>query len=206
MSDSQDLPIAFSGEVMLLKWAESSGQGRTVTFRIPDDEPEHAFRRMATATGKQAGQRFMAVLVMLNDDETPNEQTVQKPYGKNAHALYRSGWMYNRNVLKACGTPDRLAEWVSRQPCCLCKAAGPSSVLGDRNGYLKLPVCNLHRHTDISAIASKNPKFLQNWVSSVICKRAGVDSLGEILPSYFMKICEDMGIRETVPATYLEPD
>jgi hypothetical protein len=64
---------AWQGEVMLLQWAESSTRGRTITLLLPEDDETHPFRDYGIKSGKRSGQRFMAVFVGLNDDETPTE-------------------------------------------------------------------------------------------------------------------------------------
>lgn len=70
--------IAFEGEVMLLQWAESSTRGRTVTFLLNEDDESHPFREFSIKSGKRAGQRFMAVLVEIDDQEQPVRQE-QRP-------------------------------------------------------------------------------------------------------------------------------
>jgi len=68
--------IAFQGEVMLLGWADTSTRGKTVTFQLPEDgDMEHPFRHFTLKAAKRAGQRFMAVLVQVDDDERPVEKT-----------------------------------------------------------------------------------------------------------------------------------
>jgi hypothetical protein len=69
-----DRLIAFEGEVMLLQWAESSTRGRTVTFLLDNEGEAHPFRDFTIKSGKRAGQRFMCVLVQIDDDEQPVEQ------------------------------------------------------------------------------------------------------------------------------------
>lgn len=54
---------------MLLQWAESSTRGRTVTFLLNEDEETHPFREFSIKSGKRAGQRFMAVLVQIDDND-----------------------------------------------------------------------------------------------------------------------------------------
>lgn len=66
--------IAFEGEVMLLQWAESSTRGRTVTFLLNEDNETHPFRDFSIKSGKRAGQRFMAVLVEIDENEQPVKQ------------------------------------------------------------------------------------------------------------------------------------
>ena len=67
--------VAFSGETMLLNWAESNTRGRTVTFLLGEEAEAHPFRDSTVKSGKKAGQRYMMVLVQINDDETVVERT-----------------------------------------------------------------------------------------------------------------------------------
>jgi len=72
--------IAFKGEMMLLNWSETK-QGRNVVFLLDEESDIHPFKKFTTKKGKRAGQRFMAVLVELNDDDTPIVQEQEKPKG-----------------------------------------------------------------------------------------------------------------------------
>lgn len=75
MSTEIEKLIFYSGEVMLTNWSDNSHRGRTVTFRIGEDEDSHPFREHKTSTRKTAGQRYQMVLVELGDDEKPVEKT-----------------------------------------------------------------------------------------------------------------------------------
>lgn len=66
---------AYQGELMLAGWTQNHTSGAKVSFWLPDDESLEAFRHMTTRRGNTAGQRFMAVLVMLGDDEQPLDPT-----------------------------------------------------------------------------------------------------------------------------------
>jgi len=66
--------IAFQGELMLLNWAESSTRGRTVTFLLGEDTETHPFKDFTIRQGKRAGQRFMCVMVQIDENEQPVEQ------------------------------------------------------------------------------------------------------------------------------------
>ena len=66
-----DTPIAFQGEVMLAGWNESHTQGVRVTFWLQDPAALDPFRNATVRKGKTAGQRYMAVLVEVDDDEKP---------------------------------------------------------------------------------------------------------------------------------------
>lgn len=66
--------IAHQSEVMMLNWAESNTRGRTVTFLLPEDGDTHPLRDFTVKSGKKAGQRFMMVLVQIDDDEQPVEK------------------------------------------------------------------------------------------------------------------------------------
>lgn len=60
-------------ELMLLRWSESSTGGASVTFALADGADLDRFRALTTAKGGKAGQRFMAALALLGDDEQPVE-------------------------------------------------------------------------------------------------------------------------------------
>lgn len=72
---------AFQGELMLAGWSETHTGGAKVTFWLPDADALDTFRSMTVRKGNTAGQRFMAVLVELNDDDTPKPAEVDKPKG-----------------------------------------------------------------------------------------------------------------------------
>jgi hypothetical protein len=62
-------------ELWLLGWSESHSGGCKVTFQVSEDDLEY-FKNATIRKGKHAGQRYAAVLVQLNDDETPDPQSV----------------------------------------------------------------------------------------------------------------------------------
>ena len=66
--------IAFQGELMLLQWSESSTRGRTATFLMNEEGESHPFRDFTIRAGKRAGQRFMVVMVQIDDAEQPLAQ------------------------------------------------------------------------------------------------------------------------------------
>ncbi len=68
--------VFFKDELLLLRWGDNSRDGMTVTFQLPGEYDTHPFKH--SATGKKTGKRYAAVLVEINDDETP---VVQKPKG-----------------------------------------------------------------------------------------------------------------------------
>ena len=72
---------AFQGELMLAGWSETHTGGAKVTFWLPDAEALDTFRTMTVRKGSTAGQRFMCVLVELNDDDTPKAPEPEKPKG-----------------------------------------------------------------------------------------------------------------------------
>lgn len=66
--------IAFSGELQLAGWGQTHSGGVKVTFWLNSEEDLACFKHMTVRKGNTAGQRFMAVLVELNDDDTPVAQ------------------------------------------------------------------------------------------------------------------------------------
>lgn len=129
--------IAYQGELMLLGWKESHNGGRTVTFLLPEDEVEHPFKPFTVKSGKVGGQRFMAALVQVNEQEQPIKQPAKreqigtddprhplhkpekqaKPYGYLAAKLYANGFFLNPKVLEKIGTDEEFLVWVRQQPC-----------------------------------------------------------------------------------------
>lgn len=68
--NATDVPT-IATELMLLRWAESSTGGASITFLLPSAADLEPFKAMTTAKGGKAGQRFMAALALLGDDEQP---------------------------------------------------------------------------------------------------------------------------------------
>lgn len=64
---------AYQGELMLAGWTDNHTTGAKVTFWLPDQEALEAFRHLTVRKGRTAGQRFMAVLIQIGDDEQPIE-------------------------------------------------------------------------------------------------------------------------------------
>lgn len=60
-------------ELMLAGWRESNTGGATVTFWLPGSADLDTFRAMTVRKGGKAGQRFMAALALLGDDDQPVE-------------------------------------------------------------------------------------------------------------------------------------
>lgn len=58
-------------EVMLAGWTESHSGGAKLTFWLPDGADLEPFKAMTAKKGGTAGQRFMAVLAAIGDDEQP---------------------------------------------------------------------------------------------------------------------------------------
>lgn len=199
------IPVAWQGEMMLCSWGDSSRNGRTATFRLSEDEPEHPFRTMPTQTGKTPGQRFMVVMVLLDDEDKPVKEAAVKPYGMHARQLHIAGWFFNRRVIEAFGSMDDYASWLSTKPCCVCKAPPPSNVIRGRQ-YSSVPVCNQHRHADESVLASHIPKLVKTWVDHQICVILGVDSLGNLPPEILRGLCRKHGIEDTLPKSYFKPE
>lgn len=70
MSDSSPKTF-FSGEMQLAGWSESHSGGCKVSFWLSSPEDLDAFRLMTVRKGNQSGQRIMAALVEIGDDELP---------------------------------------------------------------------------------------------------------------------------------------
>lgn len=84
-----------SAELMLLRWAESSNGGASITFLLADGADLEPFKAMTTGKGGKGGQRFMAVLAQLGDDELPMQVPVpalpQRQVGQVAEVAPKGG-------------------------------------------------------------------------------------------------------------------
>lgn len=118
-----DITPTFHGEMQLAGWSESHNSGCKVTFWLQSSEDLEAFRALTVRKGNTAGQRFMAALVEVGDDEQPVRQTAIKDedvgYGQHYAVLYKSGWFHNPKVVTALGvlatlTPDERIEAIKQ--------------------------------------------------------------------------------------------
>ena len=83
----------YSGEAMLVRWGDSSTQGRTVTFEI-EDGGEHPFKGLPV--GKN-GQRYMIACTKIGDDEQPDPN----PPKRKKHEYNSPDWAIQRAHLLA---------------------------------------------------------------------------------------------------------
>lgn len=58
-------------EVQLLDWSNSRRGGPKLVVQLPDEDALVPFKALTFAQGKIAGQRLMAVFVIIGDDEQP---------------------------------------------------------------------------------------------------------------------------------------
>lgn len=75
-------------ELMLLSWAETSNGGAKVVFQLADTADLEPFKSLTLAKGKQAGQRFMAVLALVEDD-APEPDPVKRTIGPRCQLAVR---------------------------------------------------------------------------------------------------------------------
>lgn len=176
---SEQIKTAFQGELMLAGWKESHTSGATVTFWLPDAEDLSVFRGMTARKGNVAGQRFMAVLVEVHDDEAlptePVKTTALKPPANAlAGELHRIRYWHNPKLwsameARALYTQAEHKCWIETQPCwgLQGKAAhGPVGVTcqGD--------VCAHHCNSAALPAAGKatsNPRKPPHWYTLPLC-------------------------------------
>ena len=63
----------FQGEVQLLNWSDTHRGGAKIVLQLADAADLEQFKLMTVKKGKLAGQRLMAVMVEIGDDELPAE-------------------------------------------------------------------------------------------------------------------------------------
>lgn len=63
-----NIPTIYANEALVLRWGDSSANGRTITLQLHDEDGEHPFRGLPS--GKN-GQRVMIAVTLIGDDEQP---------------------------------------------------------------------------------------------------------------------------------------
>lgn len=99
-------------ELMLLSWRESSSGGASVTFALPDAESLEQFKALTAAKGGKGGQRFMAAMAVLGDDDQPEPipATEPKPAKSDREPVKKLGGKAMLAV-RLCKDPA-FSEWV----------------------------------------------------------------------------------------------
>jgi len=95
---------AFQGELMLAGWGETHNGGAKLTFWLPDAGELDAFRALTVRKGNTAGQRFMAVLVQIGDDELPLPAPALKPSAQAKPGL--NAGSITLLAVRLCQSPD----------------------------------------------------------------------------------------------------
>jgi len=101
----------FQGEMQLAGWAESHTSGAKLTFWLPASADLEVFRGMTARKGHRAGQRFMAVLVEIGDDELPVPQTVVQPTAAPGPGPKQKGGELARLAGRWCGD-EMFRHWL----------------------------------------------------------------------------------------------
>lgn len=79
-----DVPPLLHDETQLMAWGESNTQGPWIKLRLREPEQLNVFRGLTQAKGDRAGQRIAVVMVLIGDDETPEQppSAMDKPNAK----------------------------------------------------------------------------------------------------------------------------
>jgi hypothetical protein len=151
-----------SAELMLLNWNESANSGCKLIFEIAPDELE-PFKNLKTRAGKKvAGQRFAAVLVLIDDDEsvvppqaapvpaTPQEAKAQMNDSAALASPARRGGFSDavgqraRLAVQWCDT-ERFASWIAEQ-CGHTSDETPSAALAKK---IVCEVCGINSRKEL---------------------------------------------------------
>lgn len=102
----------YADEALLLRWGDSSTNGRTITLQLHESEEQHPFRGLPS--GKN-GQRVMIAVTLIGDDEQPaapadvkrDKSPADKAIAK-AHILANDpefqGWMWATDIVDPDGS------------------------------------------------------------------------------------------------------
>lgn len=92
-------------ELMLAGWQESHSGGAKLTFWLPDGADLEPFKLMTSKKGGTAGQRFMAAMALIGDDEQPVGQQAW-PEAKKAPL-----GPFAKLAVQLCKNPD-FTRWI----------------------------------------------------------------------------------------------
>jgi hypothetical protein len=115
-----EITPTFHGEMQLAGWSESHNGGCKVTFWLQSSEDLDAFRALTVRKGNTAGQRFMAALVEVGDDEQPVQQAETEKAKGGPLAKLAAQWCSNAEFRRfaaseygaALRDEDDCAEWI----------------------------------------------------------------------------------------------
>ena len=93
-------------EFWLAGWNKTHNGGSKVTFVVKDEDLEY-FEAATIRKGKVAGQRYVAQMVQLQDDDTPDPKSLEPP--PHANTSFPSG--HCGEAVKLCKSPT-FQEWL----------------------------------------------------------------------------------------------
>ena len=130
-----ELDPAYHGEALLLRWGESSTNGRTITLQLEEEGP-HPLKGFSC--GKN-GQRFAVVLVPVSDSEEPRTKTDVDPMVREAGMLAKD---------------PRFRKWVAE-----CVGDGQMCGEADAAEFIR-EFCGIESRRELST----NPEAREKWV------------------------------------------
>lgn len=165
MSNETTPKPTFTGEVMLAGWSETHNGGAKLAFWLPDSSELDVFRGLTVKKGNTAGQRFMCVLVEINDDETPVSQDAQT---EKPEADKPKGGSLSKSAAIICNEP-LFHEWL--------KDSGTINEWDDEGAYAEIAanhvraVCGVksRAHLDNDRMAAAKFRWMmkayEEWVN-----------------------------------------
>jgi len=134
-----DIKPFFQSEVWFSGWGDGHKAGPWIRLSLTDSDALEPFRGLTERKGKQAGQRFMCVLVEIGDDEQPRPHLdakslhmkemvdkadfadTSKP-NELAQKMHRDGWFRSPHLWKKMEEHGIYSQadhkkWIEAQPC-----------------------------------------------------------------------------------------
>lgn len=112
MSNESSVRPVFQGEVQLASWSVSHNSGAKVSFWLSDEDDIEPFKTLTARKGRMAGQRMMAVFVLIGDDEQPLDPDAETP---RSNALSLSAVLLCRDPVFQGYVADSL-KWSPASP------------------------------------------------------------------------------------------
>jgi len=224
------MDVLYYGEIQILGWGESRPRGKYLTIRLWDGEgdPLEAFRGLDAPNDKS--QHILNCVISKGD--ILEQKETEEDYGMIARQLYRNGFFYAPDVLKAIGTDEQFRKWIQLQPSAIsneyseyingdgrCEAAhvrrSTDSGTGYKPPYACIPLTHAehtkqHNEGETSLkprewFEKKRGEYVVKWAKQALLKQLGnYSGFREVPPNVLYQWCVDHDLIRFLPRGYKE--
>lgn len=175
-----------------------------------------------------AGSTIDGVVVQDIIQEKIIDPSASSSFGHFAQALFKIGFFYNLNLLKALGTDAEFLAWLKTRPCAASHLGGcegdvvaahvrrvsSGAGMGIKPEYSAIPLCHKHHmlqhQSGESALGGPEwfdkarAKFIQAWAHERLLVALGVESLADASPAMVRDWAARFDLLAALPGVYRE--